>query len=124
MLDSIPTPEQLAELVGKELYEVWHRLCALIDEKYDMERVWAAGGKTLCALYARSDCVGFMVIFGKDERQRFEADRDSYSVEIQRLYDEARTYHDGKWLMFEPKDTSMFVDFMRLLGIKRRPNRK
>lgn len=45
MLDSIPTPEQLAELVGKELYEVWHRLCALIDEKYDMERVWAAGGK-------------------------------------------------------------------------------
>ena len=70
------------------------------------------------------DCVGFMVIFGKDERQRFEADRDSYSVEIQRLYDEARTYHDGKWLMFEPKDTSMFVDFMRLLGIKRRPNRK
>ena len=28
MLDSIPTPEQLAELVGKELYEVWHRLCA------------------------------------------------------------------------------------------------
>lgn len=137
MLDNIPTPEQLAELVGKELYEVWHRLCALIDEKYDMERVWAAGGKawtyeykyrrggkTLCALYARSDCVGFMVIFGKDERQRFEADRDSYSVEIQRLYDEARTYHDGKWLMFEPKDTSMFVDFMRLLGIKRRPNRK
>ena len=137
MLDSIPTPEQLAELVGKELYEVWHRLCALIDEKYDMERVWAAGGKawtyeykyrrggkTLCALYARSDCVGFMVIFGKDERQRFEADHDSYSVEIQRLYDEARTYHDGKWLMFEPKDTSMFVDFMRLLGIKRRPNRK
>lgn len=31
MLDSIPTPEQLAELVGKELYEVWRRLCALID---------------------------------------------------------------------------------------------
>lgn len=25
MLDSIPTPEQLAELVGKELYEVWHQ---------------------------------------------------------------------------------------------------
>ena len=68
--------------------------------------------------------MGFMVIFGKDERQRFEADRDSYSVEIQRRYDEARTYHDGKWLMFAPKDTSMFVDFMRLLGIKRRPNRK
>ena len=32
--------------------------------------------------------------------------------------------HDGKWLMFEPVDTSLFDDFIRLLGIKRKPNRK
>ena len=28
------------------------------------------------------------------------------------------------WLMFEPVDTSLFGDFMQLLAIKRRPNRK
>ena len=32
--------------------------------------------------------------------------------------------HDGKWIMFEPTDESLFDDFMRLLAIKRRPNRK
>lgn len=137
MLDTVPNAEQTAALTGAQLYEVWSKLCALIDESYDMERVWNTGGKvwtyeykyrrggkTLCALYARENCIGFMVILGKGERAKFEADRECYSEEVQRIYDEARTYHDGKWVMFEPEDTSLFVDFMRLLSIKRKPNRK
>ena len=137
MLDTIPNKEDMTSLVGESLYEVWEKLCALIDEKYDMDRLWdkggkawtyeykyRRGGKTLCALYARENCVGFMVILGKDERTKFEADRDHYTKEVQEIYDEAKTYHDGKWIMFEPADTSLFDDFMRLLQIKRKPNRK
>ena len=137
MLDKIPAPEEMTALVGKPLYAVWNKLCASIDEKYDMECLWNTGGKawkyeykyrrggkTLCALYARENCVGFMVILGKDERLAFEADRENYSEEVQALYDAAQTYHDGKWIMFEPVDTSLFQDFIRLLGIKRKPNRK
>ncbi|MDE6899920.1 MAG: DUF3788 domain-containing protein [Oscillospiraceae bacterium] len=137
MLDRIPDGEELTALVGKPLYDVWKKLCALIDEKYEMERLWNSGGKawtyeykyrrggkTLCALYARESCVGFMIILGKDERLKFEANRESYSKEVQEKYDEAQTYHDGKWIMFEPVDTSLFHDFIRLLQIKRKPNRK
>ena len=136
MLDATPNMEQLAALVGEPLYEVWDKLCALIDEKYDMDRLWdkggkawtyeykyRRGGKTLCALYARKDCIGFMVILGKDERLKFEEDKETYSKEVQRIYDGTQTYHDGKWMMFEPTDTSLFDDFIRLLGIKRKPNR-
>ena len=65
-----------------------------------------------------------MVILGKDERLKFEEDRESYANEFLKIYDEARTYHDGKWIMFEPVDTSLFDDFMKLLKIKRKPNRK
>ena len=137
MLDTIPNEEEMTALVGKSLYGIWNKLCALIEEKYDMERLWdkggkawkyeykyRRGGKTLCALYARENCVGFMVILGKDERLKFEADRESYTKEVQALYDGARTYHDGKWIMFEPTDASLFGDFIKLLGIKRKPNRK
>lgn len=137
MLDTIPAAEEMTALVGKPLCDVWTALCALIEEKYDMDRLWdkggkawkyeykyRRGGKTLCALYAREDCMGFMVILGKDERLKFEADRENYTEEVQALYDGAQTYHDGKWIMFEPTDTSLFGDFIRLLGIKRRPNRK
>ena len=67
--------------------------------------------------------MGFMIILGKEERAKFEADRENYSKEVQEIYDEAQTYHDGKWILFEPEDTSLFDDFIRLLRIKRRPDR-
>ena len=137
MLDIVPNKEQMTTLVGKSLYEIWNKLCAFIEENYDMDRLWnkggkawtyeykyRRGGKTLCALYARENCVGFMIILGKDERLKFEKDRESYSEEVQKIYDETQTYHDGKWIMFEPVDTSLFDDFLRLLRMKRKPNRK
>ena len=137
MLDAAPTAEQMTALVGTSRYEIWNQLCALIEEKYDMDRLWNQGGKawtyeykyrwggkTLCALYARENCIGFMIILGKDERLKFETDKEQYSKEVQRIYDEAKTYHDGKWLMFQPTDTSLFEEFMSLLSIKRKPNRK
>ena len=137
MLDIVPNTEQMTALVGQALYEIWNKLCACIDEKYDMDCLWdrggkawtyeykyRRGGKTLCALYARENCVGFLIILGKEERLKFENDRENYSKEVQRIYDETQTYHDGKWLMFQPTDTSLFDDLIRLLRIKRKPNRK
>ena len=88
------------------------------------EYKYRRGGKTLCALYARENCAGFMIILGKDERLKFEKDKENYGKEVQRIYDETQTYHDGKWMMFELSDTSLFDDFTRLLEIKRKPNRK
>ena len=137
MTDITPDARQMTALLGGQLYGVWNSLCTLIEERYDMERTWNSGGKawvyeykyrrggkTLCALYARENCLGFMVILGRDERAKFESDRANYSEEVQRVYDEAATYHDGKWIMFEPRDASLFGDLMKLLKIKRKPNRK
>ena len=86
MINIIPDENDMIALIGQSLYDVWQRLCAAIDEKYDMDRIWNSGGKswtyeykyrrggkTLCALYARENCMGFMVILGKDERAKFEA---------------------------------------------------
>ena len=66
MLDTIPNEKEMTDLVGESLYDVWSKLCVLIDEKYDMDCLWdkggkawkyeykyRRGGKTLCALYAR-----------------------------------------------------------------------
>lgn len=81
MHDKSSSAEELANLVGKSLYEIWNGLTALIDGKYDMERVWNSGGKawkyeykyrrggkTLCALYARENRIGFMVIYRKGRK--------------------------------------------------------
>ncbi len=137
MLEKIPSQSAMTELLGPALFEVWQELCAAIDKKYEMERLWNAGGKnwtygykyrrggkTLCCLYARQECIGFMIIFGKDERAKFEDIRNTLSDAVCRQYDEAKIYHDGKWVMFEPTDTAEFDDYMKLLALKRKPNRK
>ena len=137
MLDIIPSAQQMTALVGASRYVVWEQLRTLIESHYDMDGLWNTGGrawtyeykyrrggKTLCALYARENCIGFLVIFGKAERLAFETGKDTYPEEIQSVYEAAQTYHDGKWLLFTPTDTSLFEDFVRLLRIKRKPNRK
>ena len=133
----VPTPRDIETLIGTELYNVWNRLCQLIEQSYEMEQLWnrggkawtyeykyRKGGKTLCALYAKERTLGFMVILGKDERAKFEMQRELFSNEVQMIYDEATTFHDGKWIMFELKNTELFNDMERLLLIKRNPNRK
>ena len=137
MLENMPSQSIMTELLGPPLYDVWQALCSSIDEKYDMERIWNTGGKrwtyeykyrrggkTLCSLYAKNNCVVFMIIFGKDERAKFEDIRETVSDTVCKQYDEAQTYRDGKWVMFEPADTTEFDDYMKLLAVKRKPNRK
>ena len=96
---------------------------------------WNAGGtaaakrgrmseNTVGAVYARDHCIGFMVVFGKAERAAFETERDKYSPKVQKVCAEAKRYHDGKWILFTVTDTSLFPDFMNLLRIKRRPDKK
>lgn len=137
MLEKIPDETALAALLGPRLYDVWTKLYSRIEEQYDMERLWnkggkawtyeykyRRGGKTLCSLYARENRMGFMIIFGKGEREAFEAERTAFSDAVQKTYDDAKTFHDGKWVMFEPEDNSQLGEFMGLLHIKRRPNKK
>lgn len=45
MLDKTPAKEEMVALIGQPLYAVWQDLCAVIDAKYDMERLWNNGGK-------------------------------------------------------------------------------
>ncbi len=137
MLEKMPNDDIMITLLGHPLYDVWTKLCALIDGKYDMERLWTngykewvyeykyrRGGKTLCTFYAKENCFNFMVVLGKEEREKFEADKAEYSEIVQRIYDEAQTYHDGRWLWFELTDMSLFSDMEKLLFLKRKPNKK
>jgi len=137
MLERIPTSDDLRALLGDALCGVFEALCRAIDEKYDMDRLWnkgyrdwvyeykyRRGGKTLCTIYLKAGVIGFQVIFGKDERVKVESRREEFSEAVMKAYDEAWTFHDGKWVMFLPTDTSMLEDFVGLLALKRRPNRK
>lgn len=134
-LKKIPTEQEIELLLGTRKHSIWKNICATIDSMYDMDRQWnqggklweyeykyRRGGKTLCALYINQDRMGIMIIFGKVEREKFDAIRNSLSPQTLEIFDLAKTYHDGKWVMFD--ETLPISDMKLLLDIKRRANKK
>lgn len=129
--------EKLFALLPDGILSVWDELTDKIDALYDVDRLWnkgfgiwdveykyRRGGKTLCTFYARKDSADLLITYGKAERGKFDEIKDSLDVSLQKLYDDTKTLHDGKWLWI-PIDASLVLDdVITMLKIKRRPNRK
>ena len=129
--------EELERLVGADKVKIFYDIVDKITSLYDMDRIWNNGGKkwtyeykfrksgkTLCAFYFRENMLGFMIIFGKDERTKVEEMKNELSSDVLEIYDNAQTVHDGKWVMFNITNYLIVEDLMKLLFIKRKPNRK
>ena len=129
--------EELEKLVGMDKANIFYDIVDEITKLYDMEQIWnnggkkwtyeykfRKGGKTLCAFYFKGNTLGFMIIFGKDERIKVEEIRDELSSNVLETYDNAETFHDGKWVMFNLTNNSIIDDLKKLLFIKRNPNRE
>ncbi|MDE6471517.1 MAG: DUF3788 domain-containing protein [Clostridia bacterium] len=129
--------EELERLVGIDKVNIFFDIVDTITLLYDMEQVWNNGGKkwtyeykfrksgkTLCAFYFKENTLGFMIIFGKDERTKVDEIRNELSIAVLDVYDNTQTYHDGKWVMLNLTDYSLLEDIKKLLFIKRKPNRK
>ena len=129
--------EELEKLVGTDKVNIFYKIVDEITLLYDMDQTWNNGGKkwiyeykfrksgkTLCAFYFKENMLGFMIVFGKEERTKVEEIRNELSSDILETYDNAQTFHDGKWVMFDITDNSILEDLKKLLLIKRKPNRK
>ncbi len=56
------------------------------------------GQKSILTIYIREDRYTFLIIFGKKEREKFDAVRTEFSQYILNYYDNSKTFHDGKWM--------------------------
>lgn len=132
-----PTNDALEALIGANTLDIWDRLTEHIDQLYDMDRIWdkgfkdwnyeykyRRGGKTLCTFYARSNVANILIVLGKSEREKFEMQRESFTEQTLALYDATESLHDGKWLWIPINENLSFDDVLRMLKIKRKPNRK
>lgn len=133
------TDEQLLGLLGKDLYAQWQNLMSLIFEHYDLDMVWHSaakgtayecklrkGSKTIISLfpnYPKANTIGVMIIFGKDDREKFDVQKQQFTATTISVYDEAKTYRDGKWVMFEVPSDDLMQDLLPMLAIKRNPNK-
>jgi len=130
--------EQVKAMLGNASL-AWEKLVGYIRFFYVMDELWdegnpthkhynnlrfRRGSKTLITLCIREGYFIACIVLGKDEREKFDEQREIFGEVVCKVYDETDTYHDGKWLGFDVCDESLIDDIVRLLPIKRRPNRK
>ena len=123
--------EELSTRLGSSVPN-WTKLLRHLRTRYAMDEFFDGkdelkfrrGGKTLVTLYLREGYFTIMLIFGKAEREAFEAAQDTYPQDIVDIYHASRTYHDGKWMSFAVREDTEVEPFLRLLAIKKKPNRK
>ncbi len=137
MIDSVAPPEDAAiqQWVGKSAHQYWKRVAVLIEQAYPgvFDPEWLFGGKkhgwslrykknkSFCTFIPEKNRFALLIVFGAEERAKVEALKPGLSPRTQRAYDEATTYHDGKWLLLIIDEDRAVDDAMRLLSAKRRP---
>ena len=128
---------ELQDIMPPHIFVLWNEIIEKIECLYEMEKVWdnggkeakyvlrfRRGGKTLVSLFPKENSIGILVIYGKDERGKFEANLAAFSNDVSSEYEKAHTYHDGKWIMYYLPNENVLRDLPALLAIKRKPNRK
>ncbi len=114
------------------LQEVGREIMRFMRSQYHLDEVgngknelkFRQGKKTILTLYLDDERLTFLLIFGKKERECFEANRQDFSQATQDRYDSSKTYHDGKWMTFSVNRADQLTDIKKLIQIKKRPNRK
>ena len=129
--------EKVNHLLSEETLFLWNQLTDAIDSLYDVDRLWdkgfgdwkieykyRRGGKTLCTFYAKEEVANLLITYGKAEREKFEKIKGNVSKQLQDIYEQTDTLHDGKWLWIPLDGKLQIEDVIEMLKIKRRPNRK
>jgi len=130
--------EQVKTMLG-DASPAWEKLAGHIRFHYIMDEVWnegnpthkhynnlyfRRGGKALTTFCLREGYFIVAIVLGAVEREKFNQHREDFSEATLKEFDDAQTYHDGKWLGFDVYDDSQIDDIIRLLHLKRKPNRK
>jgi len=130
-----PDDAAIREWIGPEAFGRWAELRSWIDQFYPdiFTPDWLYGGKnrgwslrykrgkaftTLAPEYGRFSA---LVVMGRAEREKFEERRYIWRPQLVKLYDEAKSYTDGKWLTLTISSAHDLHDVTDLLTMKRSP---
>ena len=133
--DNPPDAGQVEAWMGAEPYRYWQELMQWIEQTYPgvFNPEWLYGGKkhgwslrykksrSFCTLAPERGRFALLIVFGGQEREKVEAIREDLSQPTREVYDQAATYHDGKWVFLTIDSEQVMEDIRRLLAVKRKP---
>jgi hypothetical protein len=130
-----PNDKTVRDWIGPDAFKHWAELRNWIEACYPgvFAPDWLYGGKNrgwslrykkskaLCTLVPEYRLFSVVVVLGAAEREKFEARRYGWRPHLGKLYDESRTYPDGKWLNVTISSADDRHDVTELLSMKRPP---
>ena len=92
---------------------------------YDIDCLkFRQGKKTILSVNIHKDYYDFQIIYGKAEREKFEARLSEFPKPIQDLYNESHVLSDGLWMLIRVDSLEMLEAVKQMIRIKKNPNRK
>lgn len=132
-----PTEKDILRFLEKPASIAWIDLRSFLDINYDFvpettfygkKYGWTVryrrSGKTLCSLFPEKGSFTILLVFGKNEIQKFEELELEFSQEIVQLYENTKKLHDGKWLWIRVHKSEDLEDVKVLITIKKKPKKK
>jgi hypothetical protein len=130
-----PDDGTVRDWIGPRAFRHWAELRSWIEAHYPAVFApdWLYGGKTrgwslrykrtkaFCTFVPEYKRFSAVVVLGKAEREKFEERRYVWRPQLVKLYDEAKTYIDGKWLTVAISSADDRHDMTKLLTMKRPP---
>ena len=132
-----PSDLEVTKWIGDDAYRYWVQISSFIEEQYPnvFTPEWLFGGKkhgwsvrykksrSFCTLIPEKNHLMLQIVFGAKEREKVESIRYNLTNKTQIKYDEAKTYHDGKWLYLSVDSDEVVKDIEILLTTKRKPKK-
>ncbi len=78
----------------------------------------------LCVLFPETGAFTVLVTLGKKEVEQVRNDLKTFNPETQKLFNNARQFHDGKWIYRRVLDKDDLGDVIELIKIKKVPKQK
>lgn len=130
-----PNESEVRDWIGREAFGHWTKLQSWINASYPgvFAPDWLHGGKkrgwslrytktkAFCTLVPAYRLFSVLVVLGMAEREKFEERRYLWSPQLVKLYDETRTYRDGKWLTIAISSADHRHEVTELMSMKRLP---
>jgi len=102
-----------------------YKLHEVPGKYYDIDCLkFRQGKRTILSINIHEDHYDFQIIYGKTEREIFEARLGEFPQSIQDLYNNSRALADGLWMLIRVDNLEMLDAVKQMIMIKKNPNRK
>ncbi|WDV44173.1 DUF3788 family protein [Clostridiaceae bacterium M8S5] len=129
-----PTTEDMERFIENEhVIKLWNQFHDYIDKSYDFTKIIHYGGKnygweikykygtkSIVSIHPERNAFTILFVFGKNEIAKWEEGKQELSEKTNKLIENTKKYHDGKWIWYRVTELDQIDDYIKLLNIKRK----